>query len=68
MNSISLITPLGTQIVSRIAIKTPQGELLCPVGAVGVIVKTPTDNTHSYRVQFTNAVRLNDLLIRLRLG
>ncbi|HEX4951330.1 MAG TPA: nucleotidyltransferase domain-containing protein [Blastocatellia bacterium] len=56
MNSLQLLIPLGTQIVTRIEIKTAQGELLCPVGAVGVIVKAPTDNAHSYRVQFTNGV------------
>lgn len=56
MNPLQLIIPLGTQIVTRIEIKTAQGALHCPVGAVGVIVKTPTDNTHSYRVQFTNSV------------
>lgn len=54
--NVTLIIPLGTQIVSRIEIKNAQGELLCPIGAVGVIVKAPTDNEHSYRVQFTNGV------------
>lgn len=56
MTPVNLIIPLGTQIVARIAVKTAQGELLCPVGAVGIIVKAPTDNAHSYRVQFTNGV------------
>ncbi len=56
MNSFQLIIPLGTQIVARIEVKTAQDELLYPVGAVGVIVKAPTDNAHSYRVQFTNGV------------
>ena len=56
MSAINLIVPLGTQIDSRLEVKTAQGEVLCPVGAVGVIVKVPTDNTHSYRVQFTNGV------------
>ncbi len=56
MTPVNLIIPLGTQIVTRIAIKTAQGELLCPIGAVGVIIKAPTDNAHSYRVRFTNGI------------
>jgi hypothetical protein len=56
MTKVSLIVPLGTQIVSRIEVKSALGEPLCPVGAVGVITKAPTDNTHSYRVQFTNGI------------
>ena len=68
MTEVNLIVPLGTQIVSRLAIKSAQGELLCPVGAVGIIVKAPTDNSHSYRVQFTNGVkaplRRNEFTIR----
>ena len=38
MIEIKLIISLGTQIVSRIEIKSAVGELLCPMGAVGVIV------------------------------
>ena len=68
MTEVNLIVPLGTQIVSRLAIKSAQGELLCPVGAVGIIVKAPTDNSHSYRVQFTNGMeaplRRNEFTIR----
>jgi uncharacterized protein len=56
MIPLNLIVPLGTQIVSRIEIKTATGETLCPIGAVGVIIKAPTDHSHSYRVQFTNGV------------
>ena len=68
MSEISLIIPIGTQIVSRIAIKNASEEILCPVGSVGVIVNAPTDNSHSYRVQFTNgveaALRRNEFAIR----
>jgi uncharacterized protein len=56
MIPLNLIVPLGTQIVSRIEIKTATGETLCPIGAVGVIIKAPTDHSHSYLVQFTNGV------------
>jgi len=53
---IHLILPVGTQIVSRVEVKSAAGELLCPRGAVGEITKAPDDGTHSYRVQFTNGV------------
>lgn len=36
--------------------KSSTGELLCPRGAVGEIVKAPDDGTHSYRVRFLNGV------------
>lgn len=64
----NLIVPVGTQIVARLEIKSAPGELLCPVGAVGVIVKAPTDHSHSYRVQFANGIeaplRRNEFTIR----
>lgn len=59
MTEINLIVPMGTQIVSRIEIKSAQGELSCPIGAVGVITKAPMDNSHSYRVQFTNGIEVS---------
>jgi uncharacterized protein len=49
----NLILPVGTQVVSRIEIKLEQ-KLLCVRGAVGVIVKAPTDNSHAYRVRMPN--------------
>jgi uncharacterized protein len=63
-----LILPVGTQIVSRIQIEGQGGEVLCPRGAVGIIIKTPDDGTHSYRVHFSNgveaALRRPELAIR----
>jgi uncharacterized protein len=63
-----LILPVGTQIVSRIQIEGQGGEVLCPRGAVGTIIKMPDDGTHSYRVQFSNgveaALRRPELAIR----
>lgn len=68
MTEINLIVPTGTQIVSRIGVKNAQGELLCPTGAVGVIIKAPTDHSHSYSVLFTNGIeaplRRNEFTIR----
>lgn len=51
-----LILPVGTQIVTRVEIKNSNGETLCPRGAVGEIIKSPDDGTHSYRVRFLNGV------------
>ena len=47
----NLMLPVGTQVVTRMAIETGRQQSY-PSGAVGVIVKTPVDNTHAYRVQF----------------
>lgn len=51
-----LILPTGTQVVTRVEIKNSAGEILCPRGAVGEIIKSPDDGTHSYRVRFLNGV------------
>ena len=54
----NLIIPVGTQVVSRIEIKNAADEILCLKGAVGVIVKSPTDNSHAYRVRLPNEVEV----------
>jgi hypothetical protein len=63
-----LILPVGTQVVTRVEVKTAGGEILCPRGAVGEIVKSPDDGTHSYRVRFLNgaeaALQRHELTIR----
>jgi predicted nucleotidyltransferase len=48
----NLILPVGTQVVTRIAIGEAGQKQFYPYGAVGVIVKAPRDNRHAYRVQF----------------
>ena len=53
-----LIVPEGTQIVSRREVKNSAQEILCLRGAVGVIIKAPTDNSHSYRVRLPNNVEV----------
>lgn len=50
----NLILPVGTQVVSRVEAKDSFGEPLCVRGAVGVVVKAPTDNSHAYRVRLSN--------------
>ena len=63
-----LILPVGTQVVARVEVKAAGGETLCPRGAVGEIVKSPDDGTHSYRVRFLNgaeaALQRHELTIR----
>lgn len=49
-----LILPVGTQVVTRVAAKNSAGETLCVQGAVAVIVKAPTDDSHAYRVRLPN--------------
>ena len=65
---VHLVLPVGTQIVSRVEIKSSTGELLSPRGSVGEIIKAPDDGTHSYRVRFINgvevALRRHEMAIR----
>lgn len=64
----NLILPVGTQVVTRVEVKDTVGGTLLPAGAVGVIVKSPVDNSHSYRVQFPDgneaSFRREELTIR----
>ena len=48
------VFPVGTQVVTEIDITGTNGEILFTRGAVGVIVKSPLDNQHTYRVRFPN--------------
>lgn len=63
-----LILPVGTQVVSRIEIRDAKGTVLCPEGAVGVVVKAPADGTHAYRVRLPDGMEVslqrNNLTVR----
>src|SRR5229473_8409122 len=48
----NLIFSVGTQVVTLVDISGSDGLVLHPRGTVGVIVKSPTDHEHSYRVRF----------------
>src|SRR6266566_1514421 len=48
----NLIFSVGTQVVTLVDIPGAAGLVLHPRGTVGVIVKSPTDLEHSYRVRF----------------
>ena len=50
----NLIIPVGTQVVSRIEVKNKNNEIFCPQGGVGVIIHSPTDNSHTYRIRLSN--------------
>jgi hypothetical protein len=66
----NLILPVGTQVVLRREIKGRAGSILARQGAVGVILRAPPDNFHSYRVGLPDgvevAVRRSAFTIRRR--
>src|SRR5262245_40347404 len=51
-----LIYSPGTQVVALAEINAPEGRILHPRGAVGVVVRAPSDKSHSYRVRFPDGV------------
>jgi uncharacterized protein len=56
---VNLILPVGTQVVSRVEVKTATGDISCLRGAVGVIVRSPTDNSHAYEIKLPNGTIVN---------
>ncbi|QDT38726.1 nucleotidyltransferase domain-containing protein [Stratiformator vulcanicus] len=52
----SLIYSSGSQVVTRSDVVGPSGVILHPAGAVGVVVKSPPDLDHHYRVRFPDGV------------
>lgn len=51
-NSPNLIYSVGTQVVALKQVQGSNGEAVHPAGAVGVVVRSPRDRQHSYRVRF----------------
>lgn len=47
-----LIVPPGTRIVAEHEVLVGETGLTMPGGAVGVIVRAPSDGTHAYRIRF----------------
>jgi len=45
------ILPVGTAVVTKVEVKGAGGDVTCPAGAVGTIVRAPVDTQHSYRVR-----------------
>lgn len=66
------IVPLGTQIVTRIDIHAPEGNLLQMAGAVGVILQMPSDARGEYRVRFPDGaespLKLSEFQVRKELA
>ena len=54
----NLIIPVGTQVVSRVEVKDQQDEFICVTGGIGVIVHSPTDNSHAYKIRLTNDLEI----------
>lgn len=52
-----LILPAGTQVVTLIEQRNNRGEGLRRKGSVGKIIKSPTDSTHAYLVQFPDGTQ-----------
>ncbi len=53
----NLILPEGTQVVTLVASKDQGGKRERAAGAVGVVVKSPTDNLHAYVIQYPDGGR-----------
>jgi uncharacterized protein len=54
----NFIVPIGTQVVCNVDVKNSAGDVLFAKGVVGIIVKSPVDNTHAYRVRFMDETEL----------
>jgi len=53
-NSPNLIYSVGTQVVALKKVQGSNGQAVHPSGAVGVIVRSPSDRQHSYRIRFVD--------------
>src|SRR4051794_1340606 len=50
----NLIYTPGTQVVALVEVVGQSGKVLHPRGSVGVVVRSPADSDHSYRVRFAD--------------
>lgn len=50
----NLILPVGTQVVALTEVRGTNGQVVHPANAVGQIVQSPSDGSHSYRVRFSD--------------
>ncbi len=53
-DSPNLIYTVGTQVVSLKDVFAQAGKVAHPAGAVGVVVKSPLDRSHAYRIRFVD--------------
>ena len=64
----NLIYSTGTQVVIQKPVQKPSGNIAHPSGAVGVIVKSPMDRQHAYRIRFVDGFEAavhHDQLVQL---
>ncbi|MBI4581455.1 MAG: nucleotidyltransferase domain-containing protein [Planctomycetes bacterium] len=54
-----MILPVGTQVVTRVTLPATAERAAMAAGAVGVIVKAPTDQTHAYRIQLVSGIEVS---------
>src|SRR6059058_727082 len=54
----TILVPVGTQVVTHLDVKNRAGDVLFVAGAIGVIVKQPVDPTHAYRVRFMDGTEI----------
>src|SRR6056297_1100561 len=67
-DSPTLIYSPGTQVVVQKDVMAANERIAHPAGAVGVIVRSPVDRTHAYRVKFSDGLEApihHDQLVRL---
>lgn len=57
-NNANFIVPPGTQVVTETDVKSSNGDTAFAQGVVGVVVKSPVDNTHAYRVRFMDGTEV----------
>jgi hypothetical protein len=50
----NLIYSVGTQVVTLTDVLRPNGKVLQPRGSVGVVIRSPADLHHAYRVRFAD--------------
>lgn len=63
----TLILPVGTQVVTRVDLLAKDSHVRREKGAVGTIIKAPSDNSHAYLIRFPDGAehpfRRNELSI-----
>lgn len=58
-NPLNLIFSPGTQIVTLRDVLADGGRVLHARGSVAVVVKSPADHSHGYRVRFTDGFEVS---------
>ena len=57
-NSPNLIYSIGTQVVALKHVQGTDGQTVHPAGAVGVVIRSPQDRSHSYRIRFMDGFEM----------